>query len=445
MRFLGVRAGPRVLIVLAFWAAAVLRADAPAVYAIRNARIVTVSGPELPKATVVVRDGLIEAVGEDVAVPVDAWPLEGEGLTVYPGLIDGLSTLGITDESALAPAAARPSSRSSVTSSPPGRPAAGPEDRPRTTSWLNAADLVRITDRRLESARSAGFTTAVTFPARGIFAGQGAVINLAAARSGGLVVASPVAQYVSFSSGSFSEFPGSLMGLTSYVRQLLLDAGYYRSAKARYEKNVRDAARPVYDRALEGVLAAPRILLPAQTRTQIARMTHFAAELNVPVVLYGVHDGYRAAGVIAKAGVPVLVSLKWPEKDREADPEDTDSLRVLELRAYASSTPHALAAAGVKFGFYSGGIERPGDILRNVRRAVDAGLDRAAAVRALTLSTAEIFGVADRLGSIERGKIANLLVTRGDLFEERMKVEYVLIDGVKYLPLPEAPPREERQ
>jgi imidazolonepropionase-like amidohydrolase len=429
--------------------AAILSAEVPSVLAIRNARVVTVSGPTLQKGTVVVRRGLIESVGENVAVPADAWILEGDGLTVYPGLIDGLSTWGITDETAIAPAAPAdrtrrgggpPAAAITPTIGPIAPPARGPEDRPATTSWLRAADLVKPTDRRLEAARSAGFTSAITFPTRGIFAGQGAAINLAGQKTGSMVVMAPVGQYVSLTTAGFTSFPGSLMGVISYIRQVYLDANYYRNAKEMYAKNPKGMTRPEYDRALEGVLESPRTLLPATRVVDINRMISFANELKVKPVLYGVHRGYAAADAIAKAVVPVLVSLKWPEKAKDADPEEIDPLQTLQLRDNAPSTPKALAAAKVKFGFYSDGIESPAEVLKAVKRAIDAGLPQDDAVRAFTLSNAEIFGLADRMGSIEKGKIANLVVTKGDLFADSTKVQYILIDGTKFEPVPETPP-----
>ncbi len=160
-----------------------LYAGPPTALAIRNARIVTVSGPVIEKGTVVVRDGLIEAVGANIAIPADAWIVEGEKLTVYPGLIDALSTVGMPERRPRlhrAPAApgAPPQPRTRIR---------GPEDRPSCTSWLRAADQLNPADRRIEQLRSLGFTTAVIFPTRGIFAGQGAVVNLAGekARHGG--------------------------------------------------------------------------------------------------------------------------------------------------------------------------------------------------------------------------------------------------------------------
>jgi hypothetical protein len=128
----------------------------------------------------------------------------------------------------------------------------------------------------------------------------------------------------------------------------------------------------------------------------------------------------------------VLVNLKWPEAEKDADPEDKPTLRTLRFRDRAPSSPAALAKAGVKFAFYSGGITTPKDIVKAAKKSIDAGLAPDAALRALTLSPAEIFGVADRLGSIENGKIANLVIADGDIFEEKTKIKMVFVDGHRF-------------
>ncbi len=435
------------LTTLLFLAAGVLCAATPSVIAIRNARVVPVGGPAIARGTVVVRNGLIEDVGANVAIPADAWVIEGEGLTVYPGLIDALSTFGIPDAAPATPTGGfrgggqqtpTTSATQQASATPPAR---GPEDRPSTTSWLKAADLVKPTDRRLDSARGEGFTTAVTFPPRGIFAGQGAVVDLAGETSGDMVVADGAGQYVTFgTSGGFGGgFPNSLMGVIAYVRQVYLDAEHYRQAKEFYAAHPRGLQRPEYDRALEGVLQSSRVLLPATRRVDVDRMLRFANEMHLKAVLYGLPEGYRSADLLKDANATALVSLRWPEKARDADPDETDVLRVLERRDRAPSTPGVLAKNGVKFALYSGGIDRRVDLFRAVKKAIDAGLSPEDALRAMTLSPAEIFGVADRLGSIEKGKIANLVVTKGDLFQDRTEVKYVLVDGVKFEPVEEPP------
>jgi imidazolonepropionase-like amidohydrolase len=424
---------PLLLAIVCAW---MLHAEDPGVFAIRNARVVPVKGPALEHATVVVRKGLIEAVGANVTAPADAWIIEGDGLTVYPGLIDALSTVGLAEAPAVRPTGAA----TTPTATPAAPPARGPEDRPSTTSWLRAADVVKPADKSIETARAFGFTTTVTFPHQGIFAGQGAVIDLAGENVGQMVVSAPAGQYVALTTGGFGGgYPASLMGAIAYVRQLYLDADYYQRAKEFYAAHPRGTTRPAYDRALEGVLESPRILLPAGSRREVDRMLRFSQELKRPVILYGLSEGYRSADLLASAGAPVLVNLKWPEKSPDADPEEPDALRILEVRENAPSTPAALAKKGVRFALYSGGIDRRADFVRAVRRALDAGLSSDDALRAMTLAPAEIYGVADRLGSIEPGKIANLVVTKGDLFDEKGQVKYVFVDGIKFEPVEEAP------
>jgi hypothetical protein len=426
-------------------AASLTFAQAPGPIALRGARVVTVSGPVLEKGTVLLRNGLIEAVGENVDLPKDAWVVDAQGVTVYPGLIDALSTVGLPETPA------QPTTPRAETGATPrggqDLPVAleqGPEFRPFTTTWVRAADLLNPADKRIEETRSAGFTSVVTFPSTGIFAGEGAFLNLSGEKQGRMVVASPAGEYVTLSTHGFGTYPGSLMGVIAYIRQVSFDADHYKIEMQAYASHPAGHKRPNYDRAVEGLLESPRLLLPAEDAKQLDRMIRFAAELKRPAVLYGGHQAYKIADLVAKSGVPLLVSLKWPEKSKDADPDQEESFRTLELRDRAPSSPAALEKAGAHFAFYSGGTAAK-DIRKALKRAVDAGLTEAAAVRALTLSAAEIYRVADRVGSIEPGKIANLLVVKGSLFDEKAKIQYVFVDGVKYEPVPETPPPGDRE
>lgn len=410
-------------------------AGEPRYFAIRNARIVPVAGPVMENGTVVIANGLIAAVGKDVAVPPEAWVIDGKGLTVYPGLIDALTDIGLP---AAAPAPPVPGAPPAAAPATLQRISRGPEDRPGTTPWRAAADELKPDDRRIETWRNAGFTTALSAPRGGIFPGQGAVINLAGERPGEMVVKTPATLHIWFTpvGGLFSGFPGSLMGVISYVKQVLHDTAQYAAAQPIYEANPRGLERPDYDRTVRVINAALRsgrpVLLPGNTRTQIARAADLAAQFSLPAVIYGGQQGYSAADMLARKKIAVLVSLKWPEKEKDADPEARDPLRVLEFRDLAPSSPAALEKAGVKFAFYSDGITAPKDILKNAKKAIDAGLASDAALRALTLGAAEILGVANQLGSIEPGKVANLVVADGDLFNEKTKIKLVFVDGQKF-------------
>jgi hypothetical protein len=260
-----------------------------------------------------------------------------------------------------------------------------------------------------------------------------------------MVVASPTGQYIALGRGGFGGgggggFPSSLMGVLAYIHQIYLDAEHYTLVKAAYDKNPSGMQRPQYDRALEGVIDSKRILLPANREVEIDRMIHFSAELKQPTILYGVREAYRpdAVALLKKAGLPVLLSMHWPEPGRGADVHlEDETMRQLETYDLAASAPALLQKAGVKFALYADGLDTPRDIQRAVKKAMDAGLSREDALRALTLTPAEIYGVSDRVGSIEKGKIGNLVVTKGEIFENSTKIEMIFVDGKKYTPAAE--------
>jgi hypothetical protein len=402
----------------------------PQYFAIRGAKVVPVSRPPIEGATIVISRGIITAVAKDAAVPPEAWVIEGQGLTVYPGLVDAFTDVGIP--------APPPSAGDSGGPRRPQQQARGPEDRPASSPWRGGADEVSLGDKRIETWRSGGFTTVICSPKGGLFPGQGAVLDLAGERPGDLVVKSPVAIPLSFqtTAGFGGGFPDSLLGVLAYIHQVWLDTDWSIRAQAVYEKDPRGMARPRYDRTEAALAEALEdhalVLLPANNTVEIRRAFELIDRWEVKAGIYGGQMGYEVAPEIAAKKLPVLVNLKWPEAEKEADPEAKPSLRTLRFRDRAPSTPAALAKAGVKFAFYSGGIAAPKDILKAAKKSIDAGLAPDAALRAFTLSPAEIFGVADRLGSIENGKIANLVVTDGDLFEEKTKIKMVFVDGQRF-------------
>jgi Amidohydrolase family len=403
----------------------------PRYFAIRGATVIPVSGARLENATVIISRGVITAVAKDARIPEEAWVIDGKGLTVYPGLFDAFTDVGIP------PSPPSPPAGGDAVPRAPQPISRGPEDRPGSTPWRDAAGEASLSDKRLEMWRSAGFTTVVSAPKGGIFPGQAALLDLAGERNGDLVVKAPVAIPISLQPvGNFASFPGSLMGTLGYVHQVWLDTDWSTKVEALYEKNPRGVARPRYDRTNTALAEALEdhavVLIPANTSLQIRRAFELVNAWHINGVIYGGQMSYAVADEIAAKKIPVLVDLKWPEADREGDPEAVPSLRTLRFRERAPSSPAALAKGGVQFAFYSGGITAPKDILKAAKKAVDAGLAPEAALRALTLSPAEIFDVSDRLGSIENGKIANLVVTDGDLFNEKTKIKYVFVDGRRF-------------
>jgi imidazolonepropionase-like amidohydrolase len=405
----------------------------PAFYAITNARIVTVSGPVIENGTVVIANGLIAAVGTNVSVPPEAWVIDGSGLTVYPGLFDALSDLGLAQTEG-AGTGARAGAAAFVGG---GETSDGPEDRPSTHPSRAAADLLTTEDARIGRWREGGFTTVMTIPSDGFVTGQGAVIGLGSGEAAEMVIKTPVALRLNLrASRGRRSYPGSLFGVIAYEKQLFLDAAWYSRAMAADRAQPAGLDRPVYDPTLEPLNRAVAegwpVLIPGDEPREILRALNLGAALGVRPVVYGAQMGYDVASQLAGSGAPVLINLKWPDRTRDADPESDESLASLRQRAWAPSTPKALHEAGVRFAFYSGGIASPRDFLAGVRKSVDAGLPTESALRALTLGAAEIYGVDDRLGSVERGKIANLVVTDGDLLAETTKVKVVFVDGHKF-------------
>jgi imidazolonepropionase-like amidohydrolase len=403
----------------------------PPFYAITNVDVVTGTGQALEGATVLVADGLIEAVGTGITVPGDAWVIDGEGMNLYPGLIDAMTTVGQELEDS-APAGM---------GGPPGRgdqpEIRGPEDRPDTTTWLSAADRLGD-DNRVEKWREAGFTAAVTAPDQGIFAGQAALINLGEGRDPReQIVATPVAQRVSFSSpGGFRSFPGSLMGTLAYIQQVFEDAKYYSKAGAAYVSNPNGRERITHDRSLEPLVRAMQedvpFLLPAQLPREFDRALALSDSYGLKTILYGGHGAYDRLGRLEKSGTPVLISLNWPEAEKDRDPDADTPLRTYYHRRMAVGTPSKLAASGVPFAFYSADLASTSEIFAGVRKAVDAGLSNEAALRALTHDAAAIYGASNRLGSIEKGKIANLVLASDWPWAEGVEIAAVFVDGRRF-------------
>jgi len=411
---------------------------------------VTGTGQVITNATVVLKDGIITAVGRDVRVPEGAWVVDASGRTVYPGLIDAMTDLGHPQARGARQAApARPfGAQAPVDESDYSW---GPEDRPGTHSRATAAADLDMGDERIAAWRNAGFTTVVSTLDDGLVTGQAAVLDLGDyERGGGMVVATPVAMRLKLQDRTYQGYPQSLLGSFAYLKQLYLDAQYYERAWAAYEADPRGGTRPEWDGALEPIrdqlLRGYPVLFPADDRKEILRAIATAKVMGVEPVLYGAQSAYTATDVLASAGTPVLVSLDWPTPPRNGDPEAVPTLETLRLWDRAPATPAELQRAGVTFAFTSGGIDQAADILANARKAVAAGLSKEAALQAFTMAPARILGLDDRLGSVEVGKIANLVVASGDLFDEGTRVESVFVDGERFeVPHEETPNREGRR
>ena len=410
-----------------------LRADTPNVYAIRGARIVTAAGGTIDSGTIVVRRGLIEAVGPAITPPADAEVIDGKGLTVYPGLID-LGNTRAADQAAPQPLQ-NPRTMAEI-------------ERWKRTQILKpqarAADAVKVDDAELTKLAAAGITSVLALPSGDVISGQSALVNVVAPpdepqignivepRRGLVVVKNPVALHVSFPDrprAGGNAYPESLMGVIAFVRQAFLDAQHYASEKHRgpqgaavQDDPVLEAMQPALDRKMP-------VAFEANASREILRVLKMARELKLDPIVTGARDAEEVAADLKSQNARVIFSLNYPQRSPALAPDADEPVRTLRARADAPKVPAALASAGVAFAFESAGLAEPKDFVKNAAKAVKAGLAPEAAIRALTVNAATIAGVADHLGTIEKGKIANLVVTDGDLFEEKTKVTRVFVDG----------------
>jgi imidazolonepropionase-like amidohydrolase len=407
----------------------------PGTYAITNAKIVPVSGPTVEKGTIVIRDGIITAVGATVAAPADARIVDGNGLTVYPGLFDAHTSVGIPAPRA---GAGGGGGGGGGGGAPGGAPAGG-ISAPNSLypaglqPELRAIDVLAVEGDVLDGPRGAGITTVLTAPRNGLFQGQAAVINLYGTSEQDMLVRAPVAQAMGFQPVRGGGYPGSLLGVFSAQRQMLLDAQRYRELQAAYARNPRGMRRPDNDpslAALTPVLSKEQpVLMLADTKREIERALDLANEFGLRAMIVGGQEAWMVADRLKKENVPVIATLNFPRRTQAADADaDPEPLRTLQSRVDIPRNPGKLASAGVKVAFTSAGVTMT-DFLPNLRKAVTDGMNKDAALRSVTMTPAELFGVADRLGSIEVGKIANLTMVRGDLFESSGRVTQVFVDG----------------
>lgn len=392
------------------------------VYAITNARIVTVSGAPIERGTIVVRNGLIESVGASAKIPADARTIDGSGLTIYPGIFDAYTNLGLAAPTT-APTAPTASAPAPTGSNYPG--GLQPE--------LKTVRQLQINNTQFEAQRNAGITTALAVGRDGIFNGQSVLINLAGDTVSEMIVREPVAEHVTFRTLGIT-YPTSLLGTFSALRQMFLDAQRLQENQKTYAKNPRGMMRPEADESLEALIPVINRQMPivfnANSEREIVRALDLAQEFNLSAMIAGGQEAWKQADRLKKQNVPVLLSLNFPKRTASFSPEaDLETLEVLRLRVETPKGAARLQQAGVKFAFQSGGMTNPTDFLTNAGKAVENGLSKDDAMRAMTLGAAEIFGVENRLGTIEVGKIANLVVSRGDIFAKDKTITHVFVDG----------------
>jgi imidazolonepropionase-like amidohydrolase len=399
--------------------------EAPFSYAITGARIVPVSSSPIDNGTVLFSGGVITAVGTNITVPAGTITIAGKGLTVYPGLIDMGSSAGL--DTPAVPRAENPQTTEDI------------ERVKRETLMrphVRAADYMNPGSAALARAAESGITAILATPASDGIRGQSALVltsigadlpqigALADDRRGPLVVRTPVALHVGIADrpAGGDAYPNSLMGNIAFNRQAFLDAQWYQQAKSRAHSAALEAMQP----ALAGRMP---VAFRASTARDVLRALDMAKAFKLDPIITAARELDGVTADLSAANARVIYSLNFPTRRLSLAPDADESLSVLRDRANAPKGPAVLDKAGILFAFESAGLTEAKDFLKNAQKTVAEGLSKDAAIKALTINAATLAGAADRLGSLDKGKIANVIVTDGDLFEEKTIIKHVFVHG----------------
>ena len=392
-------------------------------YAITNTRIVPVTSPPIERGAIVIKDGKIAAVGPKVAAPSGANKIDGTGLSVYPGWIDAYTELGLTEISSV---------RGSVDTAEIGL------FNPQAQAWV----AVNPHSELIRTARANGVTTALAAPSGGRISGAASAVNLFGAysnemallRQAGIVLNLP-SRYNRERRGG-EGVPEGVEGREDRIEERFAEdmaklRQYLREAKAYAEMRARQtrAGASAVDRdvALEAMIPVMRgerpVLCPANHFRDIRAAVELAEEFGLKIIITGGADAWKIADYLKQKDVPVIYTRVESLPRTPEDPYDAPF-----------ATPAALRKAGARFAIATGSASGVRDLPYHAAMATAFGLEREEALKAITLWPAQMLGIADRVGSIETGKLANLLVSSGDPLDVRAEIRYVFIEG-KLVPL----------
>ena len=409
------------------------------VYAIKGATIIPVTSDTIKSGTIILRGGIIDDVGQSVTIPPDAMVIEAESLIIYPGLIDAHTNLCMP-----VPKEKKEDGESARNQD------TGEAFAPERFSWK----LLKPTKELLEKRFGMGITTALSVPDKGIFIGQSTLINLGDTEPAHMVLKPVVAMHLGYTSQK--EYPNTLMAIIAYQKQCFYNAQHHKNLWDRYNQIKRGIKRPEPNESLDALIPVLErnlpVIITANEENEIRRAVKLARQFGLEYMISGATEGWRVVDVLKAENKPVLLSMNYPKpedvtgysyllevegpakeekkeskKDDAAKEKSKDEEKIPEIFKNAA----ILYKAGIHFAFTSFGMKKTEDFLKNIKKAIAHDLPADAALRALTIQPARIFGVAEQTGSIEAGKIANLVITDGDIFDENTTVKYVFIDGKK--------------
>lgn len=423
-------------------------------YAIKDAHILQKPGQAVSIGTVVIKDGLIQAVGKNVSIPFNAKVLKADSMYVYAGFIDGLSHAGI-------PMPEKKEGQGG--NSWRQKDAANPTyKKAGIQPHLAVRDLLNPKDKGITDMRKLGFTAAHVVPRGKMLPGGGSLILLSGKKADDFIFQDELSMFAQLK-GASGVFPATTIAVMSKFRELYRQAEQSKTHVSAYKRNPAGMARPGQDRVLEAfhpvLNKSQKVFFSAPNVKDIHRVFTLQKELGFPLVLADVKQGWHLADKIKSTRTPVLLSLSLPkdkskkdtkkkedkkEGDKKEDKEKKEvkkektkkvskELTAFQKRQKEALKQHNAQAAtfqekGINFGFTSINT-KSADIKANLRKMIEHGLKEETAIAALTTIPAQHLGVSKSMGTIEKGKLANIVISDKPYFEEKSNVRFVIVEG----------------
>ena len=405
-------------------------------YALSGGRVIVAPGRVIDPGVVVVRGGVIEAVGPvgKTPIPADARVIDVQGKVIYAAFIDPyVSTDRLAGKGPKRPKDDEAEKSPSAPPAGPSGPAAHPVSAVRAEE--RAIDGLVIKDEVADTYRRLGFATVAAAPSYGVMRGSGAVVSLADGPISGRVVLAESGQVVSLEPPDDDNYPVSKMGAVAVARQAFLDALWWRDAEAAYAKQPAGQARPRLRAASASLVPAAEgretVVFDSTDALSLLRAARIAKEMNLKARYVAAGDEYRLRSEVVAAKPDLVLRVNFPQPVKAETEEEWLDVPLARLRAIdrAPSNPRWLKDAGLEFSFTTAGLEDPKDFDSRVREAISRGLSREDALAAVTTVPARQLGLQGRMGTLEAGKIANIVVASGEPFAERSRVAELWIDG----------------
>jgi imidazolonepropionase-like amidohydrolase len=421
------------------------------VHALVGGKVVTKPGETLDEATIIIRDGLIEAVGKNISVPADARVWDSKRLTIYAGFIESYLPVGQTNQP-VSTAETETGNASSFTAggvnffgapgqrTDAGQSGAGYEINKIVPEQRAVRDYSPDA-KTIKPLRDLGFTTAVIAPQRGVIRGTSAFVSLTEANPNETILKSDVFQHIAFDTRGEEEraYPGSLMGVIAAVRQTFFDAQHYALDQTDWQQKPQGRKRPDFNPSLEALAPAAagkqRVLFEPGSALMVDRTARVARELKLDFAIISCGQEWRRPDLAKETGATFIVPVNFPTLPKLPSEEDWEQVTLDNLRAWdwAAENPALIRQQKLDIALTTYSLADKKVFRKNVKAAVERGLSEIDALAALTTIPAKLCGLDKQLGTIEPGKIANLTIVDGKgYFDLESRVREVWVDGRNY-------------